>query len=34
VWDVFIAPSEPTQVYTVMIFYDDNSFAVGMTVVR
>jgi hypothetical protein len=34
VWDVFIAPSEPTQVYTVMVFYEDNSFAVGMTVVR
>ena len=34
VWDVFIAPSEPTQVYTVMFFYEDDSFAVGMTVVR
>ena len=29
-WEIFIAPSLPSRVYTVMIFYDDNSFALGM----
>jgi hypothetical protein len=29
-WDIYVAPSEPTEVYTVVFFYDDNSMAMGM----
>ena len=31
-WDLFIAPSLPSQVYTVMVFYEDDSFALGMDI--
>lgn len=30
-WDVFIAPSERSRVYTVLFFYSDNTLALGMT---
>jgi hypothetical protein len=33
-WDVFVAPSLPTQVYTILFFYNDNTFALGMTTTR
>jgi hypothetical protein len=29
-WEIFIAPSLPSRVYTVMFFYEDNTFALGM----
>lgn len=29
-WEVFIAPSLPTEIYTLIFFYDDNSMALGM----
>ena len=29
-WDVFIAPSLPTKMYTIIFFYDDNTIALGM----
>jgi hypothetical protein len=29
-WEVFIAPSEPSQIYTLIFFYEDNTFAMGM----
>ncbi len=29
-WDVFIAPSLPAEMYTVIFFYEDNSIALGM----
>ncbi|MEW6404709.1 MAG: hypothetical protein AB1649_23175 [Chloroflexota bacterium] len=29
-WEIFIAPSEPARIYTVIFFYDDSSFALGM----
>jgi hypothetical protein len=32
-WDVFIAPSLPTETYTLIFFYDDNTFALGMATV-
>jgi hypothetical protein len=32
-WDILIAPSEPSLMYTVMFFYTDNSVALGMTTV-
>lgn len=32
-WEIFIAPSMLTKVYTVMFFYEDDSLAVGMVVV-
>jgi len=32
-WEVFIAPSLPTKAYTVIFFYNDNTFALGMAVV-
>jgi hypothetical protein len=32
-WDIFIAPSEPASVYTVMFFYNDHTIALGMTAV-
>ena len=32
-WEIFIAPSLPSKVYTVMFFYDDNTFALGMGIV-
>jgi hypothetical protein len=31
-WEIFIAPSLPSRVYTVMVFYEDNSFALGMVI--
>ena len=33
-WDILIAPSVPSRVYTVMFFYTDNSIALGMTTVQ
>jgi len=30
VWEIFIAPSSPTQMYTILFFYDDNVMAMGM----
>jgi len=30
-WEVYIAPSLPSDLYTIIFFYDDNSFALGMT---
>jgi hypothetical protein len=32
-WEIFIAPSLPSKVYTVIFFYTDNTFALGMAVV-
>jgi hypothetical protein len=29
-WEIFIAPSLPSRVYTVIFFYDDDTFALGM----
>jgi len=29
-WEIFIAPSLPSKVYTVMFFYDDDTFALGV----
>ena len=29
-WDVFIAPSEISHIYTVLFFYSDNSVSLGM----
>ena len=34
VWDIFIAPSEPAKIYTIIFFYDDNSIALGMVETR
>jgi hypothetical protein len=31
-WEIFIAPSLPSAVYTIMVFYEDNSFALGMDI--
>lgn len=28
-WEIFIAPSLPSKTYTVLFFYDDNTFALG-----
>ena len=30
-WDLFVAPSEPSYIYTVFFFYSDHSMALGMT---
>jgi hypothetical protein len=30
-WDIFIAPSLDSKIYTVIFFYSDNSMAMGMT---
>jgi len=30
-WEVYLAPSLPSDLYTIIFFYDDNSFALGMT---
>lgn len=30
-WDIFVAPSETSHVYTVLFFYSDHSIALGMT---
>ncbi|HTX92171.1 MAG TPA: hypothetical protein VMC09_13240 [Anaerolineales bacterium] len=30
-WDIYIAPSEASMIYTVLFFYDDDSMAMGMT---
>lgn len=32
-WEIFIAPSLPSRVYTVIFFYNDDTFALGMGVV-
>jgi len=32
-WEIFIAPSLPSKAYTVIFFYNDNTFALGMVVV-
>ncbi len=32
-WEIFIAPSLPSKVYTVMFFYSDDTFALGVGVV-
>jgi hypothetical protein len=29
-WEIFIAPSLPSKIYTVIFFYDDDTFALGM----
>ena len=29
-WEIFIVPSLPSEIYTVIFFYDDNTFALGM----
>ncbi|MEA3350539.1 MAG: hypothetical protein U9Q82_07965 [Chloroflexota bacterium] len=29
-WDVFIAPSSPSKIYTLIFFYADNTIALGM----
>lgn len=29
-WDIFIAPSLPSEMYTIIFFYDDNTLALGM----
>jgi hypothetical protein len=34
VWEVFIAPSLPTDMYTLIFFYDDNTMALGMVRIR
>lgn len=34
VWEVFIAPSLPTRIYTLIFFYDDNTMALGMVEAR
>lgn len=31
-WDVFVAPSETSHIYTILFFYSDNSVALGMTI--
>ena len=33
-WEIFISPSLPTEIYTVIFFYDDNTFALGMDSVQ
>jgi hypothetical protein len=33
-WEIFIAPSLPTRIYTILFFYNDNTFALGMTNTR
>jgi len=30
-WEVYIAPSLPSDLYTIIFFYDDSAFALGMT---
>jgi hypothetical protein len=32
-WDIYVAPSEPATMYTILFFYDDDSFAMGMVAV-
>jgi hypothetical protein len=34
VWEVYIAPSSPASIYTILFIYDDNTMAVGMTASR
>jgi hypothetical protein len=29
-WEIFIAPSLPSKIYTVIFFYSDDTFALGM----
>lgn len=31
-WEIFIAPSLPSKIYTVIFFYNDDTFAIGMGV--
>jgi len=33
-WEIFIAPSLPSRIYTILFFYDDNTLALGMTTAR
>jgi hypothetical protein len=33
-WELYVAPSEPTSIYTVVFFYADNSMALGMVEVN
>jgi hypothetical protein len=30
-WEVYIAPSLPSHIYTLLFFYNDNTLAIGMT---
>jgi hypothetical protein len=30
IWEIFIAPSLPSKIYTVLFFYADDTFALGM----
>ncbi len=32
-WEIFIAPSLPSKSYTIIFFYTDNTFALGMGIV-
>jgi hypothetical protein len=32
-WDIYVAPSETATMYTILFFYDDDSFAMGMVAV-
>ena len=32
-WEIFIAPSLPSRMYTVIFFYDDDTLALGMALV-
>ena len=32
-WEIFIAPSLPSKVYTIIFFYTDDTFALGMAIV-
>ncbi len=29
-WEIFIAPSLPSRIYTVLFFYENDTFAIGM----
>jgi hypothetical protein len=31
-WEIFIAPSLPSKIYTVIFFYADDTFALGMVI--
>ena len=33
-WEIFIAPSLPAKAYTIIFFYTDDTFAMGMVVVQ
>jgi hypothetical protein len=34
VWDVYIAPSSPADIYTILFIYDEKYMAFGMTATR